>query len=150
MTINLVQSFSKSTRPLLTTRSIGPLCAACPEDEQAPRWWLTSGVKRSDGNVARVSQGCMADLASLPARMRAVCRPRRRISPFHQKSRTRGEWMHPRIRCSYRRMFSASCFEFQSTSAVHSTHSATRGCSNGTETAVTSDFVMTRYAWQYV
>ena len=41
--------------------------------------------------------------------------------------------MYPRIRCSYRRMFSASCFEFRFTSAVRSTHSATRGCSNGTE-----------------
>ena len=33
----LVQSFSKGTRPLLTTRSIGPLCVACPEDERAPQ-----------------------------------------------------------------------------------------------------------------
>ena len=112
----------------LLYRSIGPLCAAFPEDERAPRWWLTELIKSSDGNVARVSQGCTAGLASLPAEMWAVWRPRRRISPFHQKLRTRGEWMYP-----VQPHESAVRIDVCSLLPVRSTHSATRGCSNGTE-----------------
>ena len=91
---NLVQSFSKGTWPSLTIRS----CVQRIQRTNGPlsdRWWLISGVKSSDGSIARLLQGCMAGLASLPAGMRGVCRPWRRILPLHQKSRTWGEWMYP-------------------------------------------------------